>query len=132
MTNFINLKWPLTKHDRGFFQGNATTLKAVSEDIKILLLTSKGERVINTEVGTSIKSIAGELFENVSKSELFPRIREEIITAIETWMPHVKITDIKIFSYEDNVGLEFNQLRVKIAFVLANAENLGDSLQIIL
>ena len=36
--NSINFKWPLNAHLRGFFDGNTTTIGAVRENIKVLLL----------------------------------------------------------------------------------------------
>ena len=59
----INLKFPLRSYRRGFFEMNTTTLAAIREDIKILLLTKKGERLINTDIGTNIPILAGQLFE---------------------------------------------------------------------
>ena len=52
--NSINLKFPLKSYRRGFFQGNTDTISAVRENIKVLLLTTKGERVMHAELGTRI------------------------------------------------------------------------------
>ena len=52
--NSINLKFPLKSYRRGFFQGNTDTISAVRENIKILLLTNKGERVMHANLGTGI------------------------------------------------------------------------------
>ena len=35
--NSINLKFPLKSYRRGFFQGNTDTIRAVRENIKVLL-----------------------------------------------------------------------------------------------
>ena len=50
----INLKFPLRAYRKGFFEMNNTTRAAIREDIKILLLTKKGERVVNSSIGTNI------------------------------------------------------------------------------
>ena len=48
----INFKFPLKSFKQGFFQGNQTTKSAVREDIKVLLMTVKGERVMDKNMGT--------------------------------------------------------------------------------
>ena len=65
----INLKFPLRAFRKGFFEMNNTTVDAVREDIKILLLTKKGERVVNPTIGTNIPILLGELFEPIKKVE---------------------------------------------------------------
>ena len=47
---------------RGFFQGNKTTITAIREDIKVLLMTVKGERLMHKEMGTNLPILAGQLF----------------------------------------------------------------------
>ena len=59
--NSINFKFPLKSYRRGFFQGNTDTISAVRENIKILLLTQKGERVMHGEMGTNILYSQGQL-----------------------------------------------------------------------
>ena len=69
--------------NRGFFQGNQTTVSAVREDIKTLLMTVKGERVMNKNMGTNIPILAGQLFEPIHQTELLEKIRLEITTLLK-------------------------------------------------
>ena len=39
-TNAVNFKFPLRSENQGFFQSNKTTIEAVREDIKTLLIKS--------------------------------------------------------------------------------------------
>ena len=73
--NSINLKFPLKSYRRGFFQGNTDTVEAVRENIKSLLLTTKGERVMHAGLGTNIPILQGQLFEQITKNESFENIR---------------------------------------------------------
>ena len=66
----INFKWPLTSFRRGFFEGNRDTKAAVREDIKTLLMTAKGERVMHKNMGTTLPILNGQLFEPTKKIEL--------------------------------------------------------------
>ena len=69
--NSLNLKFPLKSFKRGFFQGNTDTISAVRENIKTLLLTLKGERVMHAEMGTNIPVLQGQLFEPITREETF-------------------------------------------------------------
>ena len=62
--NSINLKFPLKSYRRGFFQGNTDTISAVRENIKTLLLTLKGERINDANLGTNIPvlNVGGDRF----------------------------------------------------------------------
>ena len=73
----INLKFPLRAYRKGFFEMNNTTRDAIREDIKILLLTKKGERVVNGSIGTNIPILAGQLFEPAIREDLEPQITLE-------------------------------------------------------
>ena len=129
----VNLKFPLRSFRKGFFEMNNTTLAAVREDIKVLLLTSKGERVINPAIGTNIPILLGQLFEPIDREEMESQIGAEIRGALETWMPYVTLTDIEVFRKEDNLrgfNLQENDILVKMQYSLNNAEGLRDSIQL--
>ena len=87
----INLKFPLRSYRRGFFEMNTTTMSAIREDIRILLLTKKGERLVNTDIGTNIPVLAGQLFEPHKREVLEGQIASEIRGALASWMPYVKL-----------------------------------------
>ena len=88
--NSINFKFPLRSYRRGFFQGNTDTISAVRENIKTLLLTLKGERVNDANLGTNIPVLQGQLFEPITREETFENIRLEIETAIATTAASIK------------------------------------------
>lgn len=126
----INLQFPLRKYNKGFFQGNDTTLEAVREDIKILLLTRKGERLINTGIGTNIAVYAGELFRQINKTEMKARIASEIRAALETWMPHINLIGLQVLTIDEDPNLRDNDMVVKMDYKLTSAEAANDSIQL--
>ena len=103
--NSINLKFPLKSYRRGFFQGNTDTIAAVRENIKILLLTLKGERVMHANLGTNIPVLQGQLFEPISRDETFENIRLEIETAIQSYLPYIRVLDIKMITQDEEPTL---------------------------
>jgi len=129
----INLKFPLRSYRKGFFEMNQTTLDAVREDIRILLLTKKGERVVNPDIGTNIPILMGQLFEPIKKQELEDNIGREIKSALQSWMPYVTLEKIEVFSEVDppkGISLNSNQVLIKMSYRLNNNEALRDSIQL--
>ena len=130
--NSINLKFPLKSYKRGFFQGNTDTISAVRENIKTLLLTLKGERVMHTNLGTNIPVLQGQLFEPITREETFENIRLEIETAIEAYLPYIRIVNIKMITQEEEPNLGNNRIRINMAYVIADQSALADNVDITL
>ena len=124
----INFKFPLKSANRGFFQSNQTTIAAIREDIKVLLMTAKGERVMNKDMGTNIPILAGQLFEPIKKSELLEKIRMEISTALETYLPFISLQDMILITSEDDPNLTFNQVRISMAYIIRDQQSLADKM----
>jgi len=127
----INLKFPLRSYRRGFFEMNTTTLAAIREDIKILLLTKKGERLINTDIGTNIPILAGQLFEPHDRDVLEEQIGAEVRGALAAWMPYIKLRGLNVYSDVDappGYNVQRNQALVLMNYSLENANGMSDSL----
>ena len=118
----INLKFPLRSVDRGFFQGNKTTITAIREDIKVLLMTVKGERLMHKEMGTNLPILAGQLFEQIDKTELLEKIRLEITGAVETYLPFLTLQNITMLTSEDDPNLTLNQIRISMSYIINNMD----------
>ena len=129
----VNLKFPLRSYRKGFFEMNNTTIDAVKEDIKILLLTKKGERVVNPNIGTNNTYSIRWTFFPIEKKEMEARIGAEIRSALETWMPFVTMDKIEVFSAADaphGTNINENDILVRMAYTLQNAGGIRDSIQL--
>ena len=136
MAGTINYSFPLRKFRQGFFEGNQDTIRAVREDIKILLMTKKGERLVNGRIGTNIPILLGSLFEQIVPEELEVRIRSEVEAAVRTYMPEIKLVSLKLY-FEDNasdigISIERNQVLIRMKYLLTNANSVVDSVQLTL
>ena len=125
-TNAVNFKFPLRSENQGFFQSNKTTIAAVREDIKTLLMTVKGERVMHKEMGTNIPVLTGQLFEPIHKVELLEKIRSEISIAIENYLPFISLQDVVLLTSEDDDSLKTNQVRVSMAYIIKDQQAMAD------
>ena len=130
--NSINLKFPLKSYRRGFFEGNTDTISAVRENIKTLLLTTKGERVMHSNLGTNIPVLQGQLFEPITREETFENMRLEIETAIETYLPYIRILNIKMITQNEEPNLGDNKIRINMTYSIADQSALADNVAITL
>ena len=118
----INFKFPLRAYRHGFFESNTTTAAAIKETLKILILTSKGERVINPDIGTDLPTLAGQLFENINIEEMQMLIETDIRGAVQKWMPFINVRSIIVKSSTEDSSLATNQIRVSMSYSIAASE----------
>lgn len=87
--------------------------EAVKESIKNLILTDKGERLMQPNIGGNVRSL---LFDNITPATI--KIAEEQIrSTIEDYEPRAEIIDVEVKSTIDE-----NKLEVTIRFFLTNVE----------
>ena len=117
----INFKFPLKSVNRGFFQGNKTTITAIREDIKTLLMTVKGERLMNKDMGTNIPVLAGQLFEPIHKIELLEKESIKLsIKNLYTYPFIKKLIDIKSLEVH---GLWYDIAKGKLFYLNIKTNN---------
>lgn len=131
----INLKFPLRSYRKGFFEMNNTTIAAVREDIKILLLTKRGERLINSGIGTNISIMAGQLFQPHDRDVLEQEMGAEIRSALAAYMPYVTLRSVNVYSDLDHpagYNVQRNQALVLMSYGLNTINGMSDSLALTL
>tara|TARA_R110000765_G_scaffold100140_7_gene187760 strand:- start:76 stop:498 length:423 start_codon:yes stop_codon:yes gene_type:complete len=90
-TPFHGVSFPVTEGLGGFFSrtdGAQTTMSG----LKQLLLTSRGERVMNPDFGTSLRASVFQPF----TSDLMNSLKSEVRFAIEKYHPEVVILDFQM------------------------------------
>ena len=130
--NSINYKFPLRSFRRGFFEGNTDTISAVRENIKTLLLTLKGERINDANLGTNIPVLQGQLFEPITREETFENIRLEIESAIARYLPYIRVTNIRMITQEEEPILGNNKIRVNMTNVITDQQAMVDNINLTL
>ena len=82
----------------GIFAVNYTTLTQAKDNLKNLILTRKGERIMNPTFGCDIYNV---LFEQLDGQLIENKIESTILDAVSNWLPYLNIDEI-IFDYDDN------------------------------
>lgn len=109
----------------GIFPVNFTTLTQAKDNLKNLILTKKGERLMQPEFGCDVWKV---LFEPLDGDLIETNIENSIVSAVSIWLPYLNIDTI-IFDYDEN-DIDNNRIALDIKFSLVSNPNLSESIQI--
>jgi phage baseplate assembly protein W len=76
----------------GVFKSTFSTKDQIKSNLINLLLTYKGERVLNPQFGADLPRL---LFEPINNDTLI-KIENQIVTSVSTYIPEIIITNIEI------------------------------------
>jgi len=102
------------------FEQTFTTFEQVKSNIKNLLLTKRGERVMQPQFGSGLQEL---LFEQ-NVDDLEGRIQTTIEDSISQWLPFVNIDEIDI--EQTNELRDNNRVNVSIKFRVGNSVDLNE------
>ena len=92
---------------KGPFKSTFTTAVQIKSNLINLLLTAKGERVLNPNFGCNIKK---QLFENINAGTE-QKVINSIIEAVNTFIPEIQLLYIVV-----NPNTDFNAMDVTIDY----------------
>ena len=122
----VGVSLPFTKGNNGFFAVTYTTKEQIKSDLKNLILTNRGERVMQPEFGCNLRQA---IFEQIDEGGVYEFIQNEIDTSIQRWLPFVIVNNIVVDS--DANSKDNNRISVKLDYTLSFAgNNSRDSLNI--
>jgi len=99
------------------FNQTFQTIDQIKSNIKNLLLTKRGERVMQPEFGSGLQEV---LFE-FNDDELSEKIETTITTAIERYIPSVSIENIIVESTD--ALKDSNQVNISLTFRVEGNQN---------
>ena len=123
----VGLDLPIARQpgdNQGYFATTKTTMDAVKNDIKLLLMTQRGERLFQPFLGMDIRRF---LFEQITDDTGF-EIENDIVETFQTWLPFVQLQDIKV----DLGNQDKNQIKINITFNIRNAPTELQSVGVVL
>ena len=97
----------------------------LKDNLKNLILTRKGERLMQPEFGCDVWRV---LFEQMDGNVIETSIENSIVDAVSIWLPYLNIDTI-IFDYDEN-DIDNHRIALDIKFSLISNRNLGESVQI--
>ena len=99
------------------FNQTFQTIDQIKSNIKNLLLTKRGERVMQPEFGSGLQEV---LFE-FNDDDLSEKIETTITTAIDRWIPSVSIESILVESTD--TLKDSNQVNISLTFRVNGNQN---------
>ena len=117
-------KLPLMLDPTDGFRLTRNLKEVVSQNLKMLLLTSPGERVMEPTFGVGLYNYLFELNNEFTRMD----IRERIFQQVREYMPFVKIVGIN-FGPEEGIDIDESSLGVVIKYEIPSTGE-ADVLQI--
>tara|TARA_A100001515_G_scaffold135820_1_gene127019 strand:+ start:185 stop:676 length:492 start_codon:yes stop_codon:yes gene_type:complete len=124
----VGIDLPIRRDDgeQGWFASSSTTIEAVKNNIRNLLQTNQGERLMQPRLGINLRQI---LFEQINEDNLLS-IQNSILDVFKFWLPFVEVRNIELLTIDDDTTIHTNEIRVKILFNLTQDPNTLDSVTV--
>src|SRR5665213_2185238 len=121
MANALGITLPVGIGANGYFATTTDVLTQVKTDITNLLLTVKGERVMQPTFGCDLPLV---VFNNQTDDGL-AEIQTAIQQSVQTWIPFVQVTAVQVTQDPNN-----QRVFVAVAFKLLTGNNIIDTITI--
>ncbi len=120
---YIGITLPITNGNTGMFAQSVSLLQQVKSNFKNLILTKKGERLMQPEFGTNLHRI---LFENITENTL-DDARLTVVDATERWMPFLEVME---FETKNPVNGNPHRIDLSVTYRFRNNPNVTDSVTV--
>jgi phage baseplate assembly protein W len=120
---YVGVTLPITNSNLGMFARSTTVFEQVKSNYKNLILTKKGERLMQPEFGTDLHRI---LFENITEDTL-DNARGTVVSATERWMPFLEVIN---FEVNNPVNGNVHRIDLSVTYRFRNNPNVTDSITV--
>lgn len=109
---FINIRYPFTAKDdeKYFVDLESDSAKAMRNDIMHVIFTPKGQRIRMPQFGTDLMRY---IFEP-NDGETWENVKNEIKKSVGLFVPGVIITDINVFTKDDEPNGLFVEIKYNV------------------
>lgn len=121
-SNMLGITLPIARGRRGYFSNTNDVLTQIKSNLKNLLLTRKGERVLQPDFGCDIHLV---VFEPMTDDGL-ATLQVSIESAVQQWMPFVQVDAIDVTRSAD-----LNKVQVSVVFSLITNPLLSDQISLV-
>lgn len=119
----LSVKFPLQRGEQdGYYKLNKNYQEMIAQNLKNLLLTTPGERVMDPEFGVGIRDLLFEPDDEMVKGRLNSRVRSQV----RTYLPMLDIEEVNVSNPRGSSGSPDGQ--VLYVSVRANIRPLDQSI----
>lgn len=97
MANVLGILLPIRRGKGGYFNQGLDIMSQAKSNLINLILTKKGERLMQPEFGCDVHKI---IFENITDDNM-ANINGSIRSAVKTWLPYIEVVDVTVVKDED-------------------------------
>ena len=109
----ISVKLPLTYSPKdGPYTLNKNIGHVVKQNLRNLILTAPGERIMEPDFGVGFHQF---LFENVGGA-VMDQIVQRVTSQVNTYMPQVNLESVSFLTSEDDANIPLNEIQVVIIY----------------
>lgn len=119
---FIGITLPVRLGQTGMFDQSTTVIQQIRSNFKNLILTKKGERVGQPELGCDLWKI---IFEPLT-DETLENARLAVADAVDRWLPFLELTNFQITRTDSD-----NLINIKCEYRFRNNPNVRDQISIL-
>tara|TARA_R100000426_G_scaffold87351_1_gene71641 strand:- start:7607 stop:7990 length:384 start_codon:yes stop_codon:yes gene_type:complete len=106
---------PLTLSPRdGAFENLQDLISVTTQNLKMILLTAPGERIMDPEFGVGMRNF---LFEQNDIST-YTKIKSKINRQVKKYLPFVDIEEVNFESQDTDLSIQSNRVNVTIRFYI--------------
>ena len=124
----VGIDLPIRRGERkdGWFASTDTTIKAVKNNIRNLLMTERGERFMQPNLGLGLRNFLFEQFTDETRI----KIENQIVDTFNFWLPFVEIKELEVnMMNSDDYGSK-NKLNINITFNIKRNPMTHESVQV--
>lgn len=121
--NPIGISFPLMKGYRqkeSLFMMNFDLLEQVKNNIKLLIMTRKGEKLGSIDFGTDIADVINDI--NLDKSEIEKKVYNELSISIKKFFPFVTLESFSLDKSRSS-GQDIEMFKLIVDFKINNVSN---------
>ena len=111
-TRGLSPKLPLSLDEQDGYALNKTHRDMVKQNLKMLILTIPGERMMDPEFGVGLKTFLFEQNTRATQGEISARINRQL----NMYMPFIEIVKLEFNNTETNPALNENYLSIRLEY----------------
>jgi len=119
--SLLNINIPITRGTSTAFASTMDNKEAVKNNLRSLLMTARGERVLS-DFGTNLRRMIFDPADPAYADE----VKQELTSSVQKWMPYLQVIEVKTTF----IGENSNQLSVFVRYRFTDSQY-EDTLNII-
>jgi phage baseplate assembly protein W len=120
---FIGITLPIQLgRESGMFASSTSMFEQAKSNFKNLILTKKGERLHQPELGCDVWSL---LFDAMG-DDITERARLAVVEAVDRWLPYLEVVEVSV-----NADPAVNSIAIRCSYIFRNNPRVGDVIEVL-